>query len=170
MTEFFSSIGNSFNVLYNTISWVDLLDVALVAYVIYQVISLVRQTRAASLARGIVVLLVGYFLSIQLGLKTMKFLLDTVLQFGLILLVVVFQPELRSALEKVGRKSFGRFSFLTSKISSEEKARWNDAIVRICDSAEKMSRTRTGALIVIERTTALGDTLSTGTAMDSIVT
>ncbi len=132
-------------------------------------IALLRQTRAASLLRGIVILLLAYFLSIQLELKTMKFLLDNVLQFGLLAIVVVFQPELRRALEQVGRSKFSSLPFFSGKMSSEDKTRWNDAAVKIADSCEQMSKERTGALIVIEKRTALGDIIRTGTVVEADV-
>lgn len=160
---FIASFGNYF-------PWADILDIALVAYVIYQLISLVKKTRAAQLTRGIIILLVGYLLASQIGMKTTTFLLENILQFGLLAIVVIFQPEIRRVLEQVGRSKLSSFSFFSGKSSSEEIAVWNDAIVAICDSAEHMSKEKTGALMVIERKTGLGEIVRTGTHLDGETT
>ena len=142
MSVFFASIGEFFEKLFRLIGWRnafdvfrDLLDILLVAYIIYALITLVRQTRAAQLMRGIVIVLIAWFIATQLDLKTIKFLLDNVLQFGLLALVVVFQPEIRRALEQVGRSRLSAFAIFSSKMTDDERSRWNDAIVTICDSA-----------------------------------
>jgi diadenylate cyclase len=160
---FFASFGNKF-------PWAYILDIALVAYVIYQVINLVKKTRAAQLTKGIIILLVGYLIAYKIGMKTTTFLLETVLQFGLLALVVIFQPEIRRILEQVGRSRLSSFSVFSGKATSEEIAVWNDAIVAVCDSAERMSKEKTGALIVIERKTGLGEIVRTGTKLDSETT
>ncbi|MFA9381649.1 MAG: TIGR00159 family protein, partial [Acetanaerobacterium sp.] len=85
-----------------TIEFFDFLDIAIVSYLIYKIIKLVRDTRAEQLVKGFILLAVGYFLVNILKLTTMKFLLHNVLTLGVTALVVVFQPELRRALEQVG--------------------------------------------------------------------
>ncbi|MEG0750950.1 MAG: diadenylate cyclase CdaA [Oscillospiraceae bacterium] len=170
MQVFFNSIGEGIKTLIRASGWRDIVDILLVAYLIYQLITLVRRTRAAQLLRGIVVLLIAFFLSRELGLKTMKFLLENVLSFGLLALVVVFQPELRRALEQVGRSKISAFSLFSGRMSSEESSSWNDACVQIADSCEKMAKEKTGALIVIERQTVLDEVIRTGIRLDSDVT
>lgn len=177
MTAFFNSIAENFEKLTRVLGWRsawdvfrDLLDILLVAYIIYALIMLARQTRAAQLMRGIVVLLVAWFLAGLIDLKTIKFLLDNVLQFGLIAAVVVFQPEIRRALEQMGRSKLSSLAIFAGKLTDDDITRWNDAIVTICDSAERMSKDRTGALIVIERKTSLGEIVRTGTLIDAGVT
>ncbi len=177
MTAFFNSIAENFEKLTRVLGWRsawdvfrDLLDILLVAYIIYALIMLARQTRAAQLMRGIVVLLVAWFLAGLIDLKTIKFLLDNVLQFGLIAVVVVFQPEIRRALEQMGRSKLSSLAIFAGKLTDDDITRWNDAIVTICDSAERMSKDRTGALIVIERKTSLGEIVRTGTLIDAGVT
>lgn len=170
MREFFQSIAQSIITLVRASGWRDIVDILLVAYIIYQLITLVRRTRAAQLLRGIVVLLIAYFLARELDLKTMNFILENVLSFGLLALVVVFQPELRRALESVGRsKVIPGLSLFTGNMSSRESERWNRACVEISDACEKMSKDMTGALIVVERGTVLDEVIRTGTVLDSDV-
>lgn len=170
MQSFFNSIAQSIETLIRASDWRDIVDILLVAYIIYQLITLVRRTRAAQLLRGIAVLLVAYFLARELGLKTMNFLLENVLSFGLLALVVVFQPELRRALEQVGRSNvIPGLSLFTGNMSSQEGERWNKTCVEISDACEKMSRDLTGALIVVERESVLDEVIHTGTLLDSSV-
>lgn len=166
MTRFFSTIADAFTTILRTFVWQDVFDIAIIAYLIYAAITLVRQTRAAQLMRGIIILLIARVLALILELRTVNFLLENVLQFGLLAVVVVFQPELRRALEQVGRSSLSNLAFFSNKMSDDEAALWNDAIVTICDSAEHMSRSKTGALMVIERKSSLGEIVRTGTKID----
>ena len=170
MNTFFYTVGEKILTLVKASGWRDILDILLVAYIIYTLITLVRRTRAAQLLRGIIVLFLAYFLSRELELKTMKFLIEKVLSFGLIALVVVFQPELRRALEQVGRSKLLGDMFFGGHMESEEKEKWVNTCVLISDACEKMSQDRTGALIVIERRTGLDETISTGTLVHADVT
>ncbi len=177
MTAFFNDLTQGFDKFTRVLGWRsawdvfrDLLDILLVAYIIYALISLARQTRAAQLMRGIVVVLIAWFLAGVIELKTIKFLLDNVLQFGLLAVVVVFQPEIRRALEQVGRSKLPSLAIFAGKMTDNDISRWGDAIVTICDSAERMSKDRTGALIVIERRSSLGEIIRTGTRVDAGVT
>ncbi|MEA4912258.1 MAG: diadenylate cyclase CdaA [Oscillospiraceae bacterium] len=170
MQAFFNSIVQTIKSLPYTFGVADILDIALVAYVIYQLIGLVKKTRAAQLMKGILVLFVGYFIADQIGMKTTTFIINNFLQFGLLALVVVFQPELRRALEQVGRSKLSRLSPFAGKALPEEIAVWKDAIVAVCDSAERMSKEKTGALMVIERKTGLDEIVRTGTRVDARVT
>ena len=159
-------ITNLVMVLVNTFSFWDVIDILIVTILVYELIVFVRKTRATQLLRGIALLVITYFLSDLLNLRTVYFLINTLLQFGLIALVVVFQPEIRRALEQVGQSRFA-VSVFSGRMTSSQIERWRDAVVTICDSAERMARLRTGALIVIERTTSLLDIERTGTKLDS---
>ncbi len=151
-----------------TINFSDFLDVAIVSYLIYKIIKLVRDTRAEQLVKGFVLLAVGYFLVVGLKLTTMSFLLRNVLSLGVTALVVVFQPELRRALEQVGRTKIGLTMFSQGDIDEDEQERrWRSAIAAICESTVSLSRQKIGALIVIERDTKLGEIIKTGTVIDA---
>ena len=148
----------------------DVLDILLVSIIIYSAIKLMRETRAGQLVKGIIiVLLVSLFANVA-QLYMMKTLLAYVIQYGLICLVIVFQPELRSALEKMGRGHVsGIRTFFGGRGTEEEELQeqWRRGIVAVADSCELMSHTKTGALIVLERNTKLGDIVDTGTVLEA---
>lgn len=153
----------------DTLRFSDFLDVAIVSYLIYKIIKLVRDTRAEQLVKGFALLAVGYFLVGILELTTMSFLLRNVLTIGVTALVVVFQPELRRALEQVGRTKIGITSMFASNDidEDEQERRWRAAISAICESSMELSRQKIGALVVIERDTKLGEIIKTGTVIDA---
>lgn len=140
----------------------DILDILIVAFVIYKGVKLVRETRAVQLIKGLVILLVATQLSSWLQLNSLNYLLVNAMQVGLIALLVVFQPELRRALEKVGRSTIGRI-FSTAEYDVEGVVR------EVCDAVSHMSAEKIGALIVFERKTKLGDIINSGTALNSDV-
>lgn len=165
---------NSIVSVFSTMGIVDYLDILIMTFVVYELIMLARKTRAAQLVKGIVILLLAYLLASQLGFKTLNFVLDKVVQFGIIAVIVVFQPELRRALEQLGRSKISRFSpirliFGSKKLSEADMGRLVSAINDICDAAERMAQDKTGALIAIELETGLGDIITTGTVVDSAV-
>lgn len=143
-----------------------LVDIGIVSYVIYSLIRLVKETRAIQLIRGIFIILVATQMSALLGLRTIQFLLDKTLSFGVIAIVVVFQPEIRRALEQIGR------SKLSDVLNFEEQHRETtvNTIDEIVKAASFLSKSYSGALIVVERETKLGDVIKTGIPMDAIVT
>jgi diadenylate cyclase len=154
--------------IFNTFSWRDAVDILVVAYLIYTVINLLIHTRTGLLIKGAVVLLVAYFLATNLQLRTIKFLIDYLFRYGLVVLVVIFQPELRTVLEKIGRTELGRSLFI-SRLGSTEQDSQKQAIDIITTAAERLSSTNTGALIVFEKETPLTDIISTGTTIDAEV-
>lgn len=145
---------------------IDLIDILVVAFLIYNVIELVRQTHTAQLAKGVLVLFLVYIVADFAGMRTLGWMIKSVMQFGLIALVVVFQPELRRALEQVGRTSVFGTSLFRSKVDPNDmRSKWQNAIVAICDAAERFSDARTGALMVLERRTNLSEIIKTGTVL-----
>jgi len=143
----------------------DVLDIVVVTYVIYKLMMIVRGTKAVQLIKGISIILVSWFLSGFFGLKTLQFLLNQVITYGLLGIIIIFQPELRRGLEHLGRTSnlFGR-----TGTSDEEKQR--QMIEAIVSSAQYMSKRRIGGLIAIERDTGLNEYVETGIRMDSHIT
>ena len=154
--------------IFNTFSWRDAVDILVVAYLIYTVINLLIHTRTGLLIKGAVVLLVAYFLATNLQLRTIKFLIDYLFRYGLVVLVVIFQPELRTVLEKIGRTELGRSLFI-SRLGNTQQDSQRRAIDIITTAAERLSSTNTGALIVFEKETPLADIISTGTTIDAEV-
>ncbi|WP_114571388.1 diadenylate cyclase CdaA [Exiguobacterium flavidum] len=143
----------------------DVIDIAVVTFVIYKLMVIVKGTKAVQLIKGISVILISWFLSGFFGLKTLQFLLNQVITYGLLGIIIIFQPELRRGLEHLGRTS--KF-FSRSTISDEdEQTRVVDALVT---SAQYMSKRRIGALITIERETGLSEYVETGIPLGSQIT
>ncbi|NBJ70602.1 MULTISPECIES: diadenylate cyclase CdaA [Clostridia] len=139
-------------------------DITLVWYVLYKLIMLIRGTKAIQLLKGIAVVLAVWLLSIVLDLQTVRWITSQVMNWGLIVIIILFQPELRRALEQLGRGNiFGR-----SARSEEEIMEKNiDAIIQSCNY---MAKRRIGALITIERETGIGDYAETGIPINGKLT
>lgn len=146
-----------------TIRFRDILDILIVAFGIYNVIKLVRETRAVNLIKGIVIIFVITQLSGWLKLNSINFILESTLQVGLIAIIIVFQPELRRALEKMGNSNI-------SKIISDNDTENVTYMDDIIEAAYNLSQRKTGALIVVERETKLSDIMGSGIKMDAAVT
>lgn len=140
----------------------DIIDILIVAYVIYKVLFLIRETRAEQLIKGIIILLIVQKLSEISKLYVLNFLLKNTMTIGVVALLIVFQPELRRALEYIGRSKIIGSSL--ADIFEEEN---NNAMEEIVSAVSKLSRDRIGALIVLERETGINDIVETGVAIDS---
>lgn len=145
----------------------DALDILLVSFIIYSVIKLIRETRAGQLVKGIIILLIIWGLSYLLRMYMMETILAYFFQYSLIVLLIVFQPEVRRALEQLGRSGIGKKDWLIGG-SDETLRRRKRAINAIVEAAAQMSKQKTGALMVFERETKLGDIIDTGTVIDAI--
>ena len=159
--RFFTSYINVFN--FN-----DLVDIAIITVLIYALIKFVKETRAMQLLKGLVLIFVMLQVSDWFNLNVVNFVLNKTLEVGLLALVVIFQPELRHALEKVGTTSFG--DLLPFSNNEQNTAEIEEAITEIADVCQAMSASRTGALIVWQRKSRLTDVCNTGTKIDSVVT
>lgn len=131
-------------------------DITLVWYVFYKLIMLIRGTKAIQLLKGIFVVLIIYLISHFLNLQTVQVMIEQVIVWGPLAIIILFQPELRRALEQIGRGSF----FTRNKKSKEEVL--NQVIDSIVKSCNYMGKRRIGALITIERDTNMGDFVETG--------
>lgn len=164
MVELWYNIVRTFS----TFEWKDALDILVMAFLIYQGIKLVRETRAAQLVKGIAMLLLLYLLAQALEMKAMQFITKNILQIGVLALVIVFQPELRRALEQVGRSRLGKLQVFSGGMSEQEtRAKWVKFINALVEEASSLSRQKIGALVVIEQKTKLGDIIKTGTVIDA---
>ena len=139
----------------------DILDILIVAFIIYRVIGFVRRTNSYNLAKGIIVLLVALVLSYLFDLRMIYFLLSHALEIGLLALVVLFQPELRRLLERMGR------SFSATRTSSTPEM--ETAIAETVQACVEMSASRTGALIIFQRSVSLTSIMATGTIVNADV-
>ena len=147
-----------------TIKFTDVLDILVVAFLIYKVITMIRSTRASRIAKSIVLLLVVTWVTSLAHMHSLYFILSRILELGFIALVIMFQPELRNFLEKMGSRSIKEV--LGSKPETRPITSAIAAVVTACDS---MSKSRTGALIVFERKMLLDEYFKTGTLLDAIV-
>ena len=140
----------------------DIIDILIVAYILYRVLGMIKETRAQQLFRG-VLLIVGVFLASELfDLSLLNWLLTRLITVGLIGVMIVFQPEIRRALEQIGRRGA-----LTSQFRDIGKEEMYATVHKIVDAVDDFSSTRTGALIAIERETTLNDIIETGVIVDA---
>ncbi len=162
-----NDIWTSIYSVLRTMHPVDFVDIALLSYLIYYVFKFIRETRAGPLFKGIVFLLVAYGISKAIELKAITYLLEATFDIGIIALLIIFQPEIRRAVEKLGHTQFGLKSLGFGSSSDEKTAKWETAIQAICDSCVELSASCTGALIVIEQKTKLGEQIENGTIVNA---
>lgn len=160
-------IANYITRFFQVLKLSDLIDIAILAVVIYQAVKIIRETRAVQLIKGILIIFMALFLSEWLNLHALNYLLGNIVQVGLFAVVVIFQPELRNMLERVGRSKAGRMiDMVAGKNDNETNIH---VINELCEAASNLSKTKTGALIVIERETKLGDVIRTGSIVNADV-
>ena len=141
----------------------DALDIAIVSYIVYKMIGFIRETRAMQLIRGLVIIIVAFFVSDIFNLYLLNWLLKSLFTMGLFAVVVLFQPELRTALEQVGRKNLMN----TNSFRNIDKNKAVETVDSLVSAIDDFSATRTGALIAIERETMLNDIIETGVVVDA---
>ena len=164
----FSGLFSSLISIIKTISVADLIDVGIITYLVFNVLKLMNKTKATPLLKGVALIFFGYIIASQFKLKTVTFLIESLLQVGFIALLVVFQPELRRALEQVGSGNLFSLNFFRKRTVEELEAdRLRKAIAGICDAMERMSEKQTGALIVMENFTSLEGIKQSGTVVNA---
>ncbi|WP_276861918.1 diadenylate cyclase CdaA [Anaerococcus tetradius] len=137
----------------------DIIDIAIIAYVIYKLFSLLRNTRAEQVLKGLIFVLIFASIADLLNLNTVSWVMNQFLTVALVFIIVVFQPELRSALERLGR---GRGLFSNDKIQRDERS-----INELVSAMSSLSRQKIGALVVLEREVGLADIIESGTKLDA---
>lgn len=153
-----------------SITWTDVIEIIIIAVVLYNILVWIKNTKAWVLLKGIVVVVLFALVAYILNLKTILWIAGKTISVGVIALVIIFQPELRRALEQLGRKKIvvGLFSFNDNKDKDEKfSVKTADEIVR---AAYAMGAVKTGALIVIEQDITLEEYIRTGIAVDGIIT
>ena len=158
LAQFFSNFKN----LIATIGFWDVVDILVVAAIIYLVLVFVRRNNSHNVVRGIVILLAVFALANLLNLKMVTFLLQRTLELGLLALVIIFQPELRRLLERMG-SGIGRSRYTFGSVVDM-------AVAQTALACKDMAESRTGALIIFERSINLNDIINTGTMINSDVT
>ena len=153
------------------ITMINLLEVAIISILVYEILFWVKNTRAWTVLKGLGVILIFAVFAAVLHLNTILWILEKTTGIAVTALLVVFQPELRRALEQVGRTSlFGMQLFKGKADPGDLRAKWQSAIVAVCDSAEQLADSRTGALVVLERRTNLSEIIKTGTVLNADIT
>ena len=140
----------------------DFVDIAIMSYVIYRVLLLIRRSRSGQVAKAIVIIFAALGIATLFDLNIISFLLSRAVELGLIAIIIIFQPEMRRILEKVGS---GRLTGVFSKEEAPEEM--ENAIIRTVETFAVLSKDRIGALIVFERKTLLDDVLKSGTRIDA---
>lgn len=141
----------------------SIMDILVVSYIFYKGYMLIRETRAEQLLKGIIFIILLIPVSSFLNLTMLNWILTKTLTIGLLSFIIIFQPEIRRALEHLGRTAFNDKHLLEDEETMER------VITEVVNSIENLSDTRTGALLVIEQMTGLGDIINTGTKIDAVV-
>ena len=149
--------------LLNRADLVDYIDILIVTFILYQLLKLIRHTRGSAVLKGFFLLIVATIISNMMGFTALNWLLASIVNNGALVLVILFQPELRQALEQVGR---GAFLDYAASGSDEAVQAVIDGITECCIH---LSRRRVGALIVFEQKTGLKEYVETGTTVDAVV-
>jgi len=143
----------------------DVVDILIMAFIIYKLIGLVNSSSSGRVAKGVVLLVIALFLSDVCHLYTLNFFMGKILEWGVLALVILFQPELRKILEQVGSSTIGNVFTARQDVPDElEKA-----ITQTVEAYADLSKSKTGALMVFERKNMLDDVIRTGTALDAQV-
>lgn len=160
--EVLNRILNIFQNFIQTVTIWDILDIAIIAFLIYKLLTFVRKTNSANVIKGIILLLAVMWLSSILHLSVVSYLLGGTFEIGMLAIIIIFQPELRRLLEQVGSS---RFRNIFGKQFSAQAL--EGAITQTVLACTDMSDSRTGALVVFERTTNLESYIKTGTIVDA---
>lgn len=161
MIEFFTVLL----ALIRQFTWKDALDILVVTFIIYSAVKLVRETRAGQLVKGLLILVIVYLMAWYLDLTMLNELLNYFFQFTVVAFLVIFQPEIRRALEQVGRS--GKNLPFGMRDREAENSQTRRAINAVADACMNLQRLRMGALIVFERETKLGEIIDTGTIVEA---
>lgn len=138
----------------------DIIDIAIVAFIICKGVMLVKETRAVQLIKGIIILVIATQVANWMQLNAIGYLLSNTMQVGVLAIIIMFQPEIRRALEKMGTSTIaGNFFSTNDEIT--------DVADAVCEASKYMSEHRIGALMLLERNTKLGDIMKSGTALDA---
>lgn len=169
--SYITNFGNNLVAAARSIGFKDIIDILMVTFLIYQLIKLIRETRAGQLVKGLLLLVVAYLASNLFDLKMINEIFRYVFQYGLIVLIIIFQPEIRGALEQVGRSNVGKS--LSGAFGGGDilaRTEMGKVIDCVTESAMYLQQLKMGALIIFERKTNLGEIIATGTMIDATPT
>lgn len=161
MNEILDQIQTFFwNIIYRP-TWVDYLDIGIMAVLIYQLFLITRRTRSMQVFKGLLMLVLASYISEMLGLVSINYLLHSVLSNGILVLLILFQPEVKRTLEHLGRSA--------NMSRNKEQDEGATPIEEITKCLQRLSRRRVGALVVIEQKTGLQEFIDTGTRLDAVI-
>lgn len=164
IADFFSKIGSlHFGVL-------DFLDICLVSIVLYNAIKLIRETRAFLLAKGLLLLGIAYLVIYQLQMQASLYIFRVVFQNLFIVLIILFQQEIRAVIERLGKNKFTGLNLILKSGADEKNEAINEAVIEIAKAVQRMSESKTGALIVMETDMLPADIIKSGTPVDAKIT
>lgn len=166
ITSLFTKIGS----VLSSFGIADALDIIFVAFIIYQAIKLIRETRAFQLAKGLILVAVVFLFVSIIDMQATSYIFKTVFTNVILVLIILFQPELRHAIERMGRSWSSNLSFLglrDQQMIQEDKIR--DSIIEISKACQRMSGNKIGSLTIMENKTLLGDIIKSGTIVDATV-
>lgn len=166
MLEFIQNVCQNVSKLVLSMRWNDVLDIVIITFALYYVIKLFRQTRAIHLIKGIVFLVVLYLIVSALNLSTSTYIFSRLFSDIVIVMILLFQPEIRHAIETFGRGGFSKLSPLF-KLSEVDKEKIHASILEVTKACTKMSEDRVGALIVFEGKSPLGEVIASGSKVDA---
>lgn len=166
MQEFFQNVFQNVSKLVLSMRWNDILDIVIITFALYFVIKLFRQTRAIHLIKGIVSLVLVYLIVSALNLSTSTYIFSRLFSDIVIVLILLFQPEIRHAIETFGRGGFSKFSPIF-KPSQVDKEKIHASILEVTKACTKMSEDKVGALIVFEGKSPLGEVIASGSNVDA---
>lgn len=170
MESFWVTLGSYFDEFYMPhVTWSDVLEIIIIAYIIYHILLWFKSSRAWTLLKGIVILLLFIGIAALLQLNTILWIAKNTISVGIIALIVLFQPELRRALEELGRKQIFKNMFDFDDRNAKEERTSDRTIYELVKTAFELGRAKTGALIVLEHKTPLGEYEATGIRVDAIV-
>ena len=168
MIEYLTDIWENLISVFRLMGVVDYIDILLLAWFIYKGIKIIKETRAEQLIKGIIIIAILFFSVNQFQLKSMKVIMEMFLNVGIVAILIVFQPELRRILEKMGRTKVKNIALGFESKTDSSSADINNCIEAVCSACEQLSLTATGALIVFERETKLGEQIDTGTILSAV--
>ncbi|MBQ1414200.1 MAG: diadenylate cyclase CdaA [Clostridia bacterium] len=145
----------------------DLIDILIVSFLVYYLIVFIRDTRAQQLMKGIVVIVVAYMLATSLQLNTLRYIIEVIINNGILAVIIIFQPELRSFLEHMGRSKFSVTNLFGPLPEDSHEAQLN-AINGVVEAFRILQKQKMGALVVFEREDLLNDIAATGTQVDAV--
>ncbi len=168
--ETISDYATKLKNVFSSFGFIDLLDILLVAFIIYQAIKLLRDTRAFQLIKGLLLVLVAFGVILVLEMQASEYIFKTLFSNLILVLIILFSPEIRHALETAGRNGFKNFAkkFFVKSKDADKESPVKVMVSEFVSAVKTMSENKIGSLTVFERNTLLGEIIKTGTEIDAI--